>query len=336
MTNLRILRLKNNRIETVEDGAFRGLLHLEALHLAGNQLGSIPNIFYIPNLKTFNMAANPISVVGEEDLEMTKHLDIFMLSWTRVGHIPSFPVPHNLTALHLKGNDIKQLFLDFFQNLPELLELFVGYNKLSSFPEFGSCKKTLVVLEMTNNRLYRIPDLSDYKSLEFLDLSENYISAVPEGPLLMTANGTVILNGNPIPCDNELCWLADHGLLNMVKLICPDGTPWEDMNRELPCEGLYMDCFPILHKLILTSPYLFVHFHPHQHTFRLTIRCVLYTFIRVLQTWLLSILFPTHDILALYNLNNVFVCYYEVHVWLCSKYSLNFLVLPMEYAWGIK
>ena len=277
MTNLRILRLKNNRIDTVEDGAFRGLLHLEALHLSGNQLGGIPNISYIPNLKEFDVAENPISVVKEEDLEMTKYLDIFMLSWTRVGHIPSFPVPQKLTALHLKGNDIKQLLLDFFKNLPELLKLFVGYNKLSSFPEFGNCKKTLVVLEMTNNRLYRIPDLSDYKSLEFLDLTDKFISSVSEGPLLMTANSTVILNGNPIPSDNELCWLADHGLLITVNLSCPDGTPWESMNRDALCEGLYMDSFPSLHKMILTSSYLFVHFHPHLHTFPLTIsRCFIH------------------------------------------------------------
>ena len=88
MTNLRILRLQNNRIDTVEDGAFRGLLHLEALHLSTNRLGSIPNISYMPNLKNVNLAANPISVVKEEDLELTKYLNIFMLSWTRVGHIP--------------------------------------------------------------------------------------------------------------------------------------------------------------------------------------------------------------------------------------------------------
>ena len=68
MTNLRILRLKNNRIDTVRDGVFRGLLHLEDLHLSDNQLGHIPHISYIANLKRFHMAENPIS---QEDLAMT-------------------------------------------------------------------------------------------------------------------------------------------------------------------------------------------------------------------------------------------------------------------------
>ena len=151
----------------------------------------------------------------------------------------------------------------------------------------------------------------------------------------MTTNGIIILNGNPIPCDNELCWLADQGLLIMVKRFCPDGTPWENMNRDELCEGLYMDSFPILYKLILTSPYLFVHFHPHQHTFPLT-RRVLYTLIRVLHAWLLSILFPIDDTLALYNLNNVFVlclANFLIYLWFIESVTLVDIGRPLL-TWG--
>ena len=91
---------------------------------------------------------------------------------------------------------------------------------------------------MRNNRIYTIPDLSGYESLKTLDLSYNYISAVPEGSLSMIASGTVKLNNNPIPCINELCWLTTVDPSFTITATCPDDMNWEDMDPDILCEGM--------------------------------------------------------------------------------------------------
>ena len=254
MTNLTTLDLTNNQIDAIEDGAFHGLLRLEVLKLTDNQLRKIPNVSYVPNLLKLVMAGNPISVITQKELEFPKYLIFFLASWTSVKHIPPFPIVHNLTSLYLRGNGVKELSLDFFKNIPNLVKLYVAYNNLPSFPEFGYGKENLAILEMKNNWLYRIPDLSGYNNLEVLDISNNFISAVPESSMLMTVSGTIKLEGNPMPCDHELCWLVDDGSSITVNLICPDGSQWVDIHRDVLCEGLCMNSMARYFNWLTTSP----------------------------------------------------------------------------------
>ena len=92
---------------------------------------------------------------------------------------------------------------------------------------------------MKKNMIFTIPDLSQYKCLKTLDLSENYISAVPEGSLSMIAGGTVKLNDNPIHCVTQLCWLVNSDPSFTITATCPDGTSWDDIDPDILCEGMY-------------------------------------------------------------------------------------------------
>ena len=239
MTNLRFLHLSGNQIASVEYGAFVGLSKLKTLWLSRNKLTSVPDISPLASLQRLGLSANPIKTIESHDLETSTSLEILYIAWTEARHPPPLPFCPNLIQLDLSGNIVKHYPLGFFNRLPSLTKLKICCNKLSSFPQFGDCKAKLVVLEMKKNRIYTIPDLSGYKSLTTLDLSNYYISVVPEGSLSMIAGGTVKLNDNPIHFVTQLCWLVNSDPSFTITATCPDGTSWDDIDPDILYEGMY-------------------------------------------------------------------------------------------------
>ena len=238
LTDLTSLVLKRNLIDTVEDFAFAGLSNLMSLDLSNNRLQRIPDVSSIVTLRYFLLVGNPIMVIEYDELEYLTYLYQLQIGWLTVRHFPPLPYCPGMTYLHLRGNWLRMYPQQFFQRLPNLKVLRLGYNKLASFPEFGECKKKLISLYIDHNRIYSIPDLSGYDSLERLDLSDNYISSVSEDIFSMPESGTVMLDGNPISCMHELCGLASSNLSAIVTFTCPDGLQWQQVDRELLCEGL--------------------------------------------------------------------------------------------------
>ena len=107
---------------------------------------------------------------------------------------------------------------------------------------------------MGRNRLYTLPDLRGYKSMVYLDLSQNYISALPEQSLSMLVSGTVKLDANPIPCVQELCWLATSNLSVEVTVTCRGGLSWQEMDIDVLCEGMSQKT-PICHGVNYIIPW---------------------------------------------------------------------------------
>ena len=237
MTNLKVLNLRFNQIETIEEGAFVGLSNLYALSLYSNKIKNIPDISSLANLKFFWVGANPLFIT-HGDFENMKSLHVLDISWIWSRVFTPLPYSPNMTSLNLGGNIIKQYSKYFFKSLPSLKKILLQKNLLSSFPEFGQCKEKITNLIMNRNRLYRLPDLRGYKSMVYLDLSQNYISALPEQSLSMLVSGTVKLDANPIPCVQELCWLATSNLSVEVTVTCQGGLSLQEMDIDVLCEGM--------------------------------------------------------------------------------------------------
>ena len=255
LSDLTSLDLKNNLINTVEEGAFAGLSSLHTLNMANNRLKSVPpDISSIVTLRILFVFGNPIQMIQFDDLEFSTYLHDFRIGWTWLRHFPPLPYCPNMTTLYLRGNRLREYPQDFFQRLPNLITLRLGYNKLASFPEFGDCQKKLRFLHLDYNWLYSIPDLSGYHSLRFLDLSHNYISALADDTLSGIAGSIVNLYGNPISCMHGLCGLASSNLSAIVTFTCPDGLQWQEVDRELLCEGLWVNRYSRYHFRVEINP----------------------------------------------------------------------------------
>ena len=240
LTNLKTLILNYNELTVINPGAFAGLKKLLTLELSVNKLESIPNLSSISTLQNFKINGNPIQIISYEDLQMLSHLYTLYVAWTRVNHFPALPYNPNKKTLYLRGNSIRKYPEQIFKRLPSLTQIYLGYNKLSAFPEFGDCSEKLTYLCMEYNRICSVPDLLRYKSLGYLDLSHNYVSAVPEVASIMLADGTVKLDTNPIHCMKELCWLTNDNPPVKITVTCLEGGRWQEFSRDHLCEGTYV------------------------------------------------------------------------------------------------
>ena len=237
LMDLTRLYLRNNRISYIEDGAFNGLSNVEILDLRANKLIDIPYISNMP-LRYLRMATNPIPWLNTSRFA---NLPIKLLTLNRMylDNVGSFPVLRDLAEINLNRNRITKLSHGFLDGFNSLKKLILDHNRLPSIPWIGSASTYVETLDLHQNRFYSIPDLRDYLSLSSLDLSENYISSVPESSLAHMGSGTVDLRSNPILCLMELCWLANSLWPFTVELTCPDGTEWSDVSGDVICEGKF-------------------------------------------------------------------------------------------------
>ena len=241
LTNLTELRLVKNLIHTVEPGAFDGLLRLEFLHLGENKLEFIPDFSLLPMIKFLTLGLNPLhsmDLKNEENLREAVYLEELNIQWTWRNYFPPFPYLQNMKRLSLVGNHMRNTPLLLFQRMPNLEKIWMNYNKLSSIPISQDFTGNITSLWFAHNRIYHIPDLSSFPSLRQIDLSYNYIYAVPGASLSTIISGTLVLEGNPVLCARELCWLKIGSTTMTVKATCSNGRSWTELNQEVICEGL--------------------------------------------------------------------------------------------------
>ena len=185
------------KLTTLSPGAFIGLTNLQVLDIEFNNIKKLdrPNVFKgLENLEVlilFNNAMEEIhpaafSGLGEVyELDMASNkLQVLQKSW-----LESLP---SLLFLTLRLNRISTLEKDVFSNSPRLKEVDLTWNKLSTLPPFVfSNLKDLRKLELGANRIVSLP------SFAFVGLESN--------PRL-----EIILKGNPMVCNKEMCsWLME-------------------------------------------------------------------------------------------------------------------------------
>ena len=205
------LSVHGNDLNEIEAGAFSGLINLHKLELTVNVLKEIrPDMWMgLMSLKELSLGLNDLEDLPPGAFVGLPNVVKLCLAMNYLEQIRGdmFEGLVALEDLYLLGNDIKTLEPGAFMNLQHLKALFLGWNHLET-------------LEMK----------------AFMD---------PTSPNKHPPEMILSLSGNPMKCDENLCWLKEAQRNNWIDvdgplsigppLSCPDfpGDPYlRDVNLD--------------------------------------------------------------------------------------------------------
>ncbi|GAA6081135.1 podocan, partial [Tachysurus ichikawai] len=206
LLHLETLNLQNNRLTTqgLEDDGFEALEQLSYLYLANNQLTAAPR-YLPPTLVSADFAANQLTTIypytfgqkprlksvylhnnklsdagfPEGMFNGSDNLEVLILSSNYLRYVPK-GLPKALFRLHLKNNKLEKIPSGAFENQPHLRELYLQNNLLSNNgmdnTTFSHLSR-LEYLDLSNNNLTAVPSGLP-RTLMLLHLEKNYITSV--------------------------------------------------------------------------------------------------------------------------------------------------------------
>ncbi|CAF3423817.1 unnamed protein product [Rotaria socialis] len=211
--NLKILSLKNNRLNYINLSILTRLGHLEKLYLSSNKLtqwsSTINNIF--PSLEILELDRNYLSVISSLNAPKLKQL--------------------NLDENYL-GNKIDK---KIFSNLPSLERLQLRDNQIESIDINAFRNSRLQALDLTNNSFTLMPLLNNLnETLQILSLRLNQIRTIDK----LTINSyqallTFEIDKNPLDCDCHLYKIIQDLIRSKTKLTGQCQTPSNHRNISL-------------------------------------------------------------------------------------------------------
>ena len=156
------LKLKQNQIEIIEEGAFHVTDALQTLDISSNRLHTVHQGTFsgAQNLLNLNLSDNQLSQIDGAFAEMSK-----------------------LTRLELQNNHIRRLTQFTFRDLVSLRHLVLSGNQISHIGRraFTNLEK-LMYLVIKNNPLANIDNMEFSSNLlSYVDISESGLRYVPRG-----------------------------------------------------------------------------------------------------------------------------------------------------------
>ena len=244
----RVLNLTNNNIKDLTSHEFRGFLHylslrenglkaigpscfhnlegIQTIDLGKNNLPSLhQNLFQgLTSLLNIFLESNNLTVIEETLFKGLNRIERIRLDHNNLHSIPDglFSSLSTLALLNLTGNNISKIEENPFPKGFALQELYLGKNKLSSFPPWIFLLRKIKLIDLSSNQLtfedldkaldeYRIPpvdQLENGKSPIVLNLSNNNITTIVDSEGVRKIKRRyfwraykIILSGNPLVCD---------------------------------------------------------------------------------------------------------------------------------------
>ncbi|XP_043913120.1 transforming growth factor beta activator LRRC32-like isoform X2 [Protopterus annectens] len=167
--HLRVLLLRNNVIQEIEEGTFESLLNLVELNLSGNWINCISDLKLI-HLQVLNLSFNYVEIFHTEETDDEYQLEILDLSHNKLTHFPLLPKIHRIKYLNLSGNALKNLTLGYSDVTRQWGHSGMNENKSSSLLTGSRLADTGDNKAITNLSLAAIIDL---------DLSKNQVTHFP-------------------------------------------------------------------------------------------------------------------------------------------------------------
>ncbi|UJR25504.1 hypothetical protein I4U23_006850 [Adineta vaga] len=239
--NLKILSLKNNRLNYINLSILTRLGHLEKLYLSSNRLtqwsSTINSIF--PSLEILELDRNHLALIS------------------------SLNAP-KLKQLNLDGNFLsRQIEKKTFANLPLLERLQLRDNQIQTIDINAFRNTHLQFLDLTNNSLTTIPFLSNLnETLQSLSLRRNQICTIDQSivnyyQLLQTLE----FDQNPLHCDCHFGRNLQEIFRSKAKVTGQCQSPPERRNinlidlpnEQLPCSSLTLSQCSSLIKTVLET-----------------------------------------------------------------------------------
>uniref|UniRef100_A0A5S6QBF4 TIR domain-containing protein n=1 Tax=Trichuris muris TaxID=70415 RepID=A0A5S6QBF4_TRIMR len=226
MPNLRILRVDDNSIGSVEESAFVGTSRLSELSLAGNLLAEVPTaVAALTNLTTLDLSNNRIAAVAKFLFNNMPALSVLNLANNRIVSVDRYVFTNvpALVELNLADNAIAQLAIGSFEGAASLRRLHLQGNSIGdlqgvlvnlsmleyvnvssnaiAYLDMGFLPSSLGRLDASRNRLTRVTNflhrLRPNMALREADLSHNAIHQLSADSLPATLR-TVNLSHNAI------------------------------------------------------------------------------------------------------------------------------------------
>ncbi|MCJ1399608.1 hypothetical protein MMC11_002810 [Xylographa trunciseda] len=207
---LRELRIAENALQGQIPDCICKMENLEILDIHENAVSSLPKNFgRLKKLKVLDISGNKFTLLPIEELVQILPLIEIVASRNRLDGtlLPSFPVNFtNLQTLNVSHNAIVSV-ADHEVKMPSLLSVDLSSNRISRLPEATAWPK-LETLIANENQIKALPqDFASLKDLKAVDLSSNSLTKIDDTLASMDRLVTLRLTNNP---------LHERKLLNMT------------------------------------------------------------------------------------------------------------------------
>lgn len=176
--NLTWLNLSNNKLDSAD--FVRKLTMLSVLNLSQNSLKNIPiHVQNLEKLKALILNNNEISMI--ENLDSLSKLNTLVLSHNQICELDGLDALTSLSKLSVAHNEITSF--PRLQTLKNLKELRLNDNKICNIPEWVQDLSSLEILDIGNNSISNLDDLSNLSScpnLHQLNIKGNPVAEHPE------------------------------------------------------------------------------------------------------------------------------------------------------------
>uniref|UniRef100_F1KTD1 Leucine-rich repeat-containing protein 15 n=1 Tax=Ascaris suum TaxID=6253 RepID=F1KTD1_ASCSU len=223
---LQYLYLKNNVLESLESSRlFQVFKQLEVLDLSRNRLTKVPSSKELTNIRQIRLDSNRISRIETLAFSSNSKLRLISLQNNRISTISrnSFDALEQLSILLLANNSLKALERGTLDGMKNLQQLNLRNNSLMELSNatFTSVP-LLTTLDLAHNALRTISKgtFAPLKKLFWLDLSSNHIRSFEKGAFIHRV-GNILLDGNPLHCDEKMDWMVEYLVLHQVRTFLP-------------------------------------------------------------------------------------------------------------------
>ncbi|XP_019864591.1 insulin-like growth factor-binding protein complex acid labile subunit [Aethina tumida] len=232
MPGLKVLILKENCIDSIDQKAFSGIKKLTQLDLSGNNLRILVNNLFtdLENLDILSLNRNNIFYMQPDAFVGLKNLKYLYLSNNGLNKLEekTFKYLPNLRILYLENNCIYEIHYLAFYNLSRLNYLYLNNNSINYLVQFNfKPLSSLINLQLRYNNLTEIQTSSfnGLKNIKFLYLGDNHLTSIkPYGFIGLESLEYLEMNNNDFETMNysELCdmknlkvlWMENNSISN--------------------------------------------------------------------------------------------------------------------------
>nr|XP_027779013.1 leucine-rich repeat-containing G-protein coupled receptor 5 isoform X3 [Marmota flaviventris] len=165
----------DNPIQFVGRSAFQHLPELRTLTLNGaSQITEFPDLTGTANLESLTLTGAQISSLPQTVCDQLPNLQVLDLSYNLLEDLPSFSVCQKLQKIDFQHNEIYEIKVNTFQQLPGLRSLNLAWNKIAIIhPDAFSTLPSLIKLDLSSNLLSSFP-VTGLHGLTHLKLTGNH------------------------------------------------------------------------------------------------------------------------------------------------------------------
>jgi Leucine-rich repeat (LRR) protein len=191
------LRMSENEISEMLPDHIKSLRNLQILELHGNKISELPEgVQELVHLRTLNLARNKLTSIPSEILNISTLTELTVASNRLSGVF--VPPQCQISAQSLKSLDL-------------------SYNTLEAIATGEITLPVVQTVNLSGNRIKSFPDISSWEELLTLTVSENLLSELPAGfVMLRRLRNSDLSNNNIIKVDKTIARMEQLVSLNLA------------------------------------------------------------------------------------------------------------------------